>query len=53
MEKVPNGIHEKYEKKVCSQPENIFLAFTSFDCISKKWYFSEKLIASLFKNGHF
>ena len=53
MEKVPNGIPEKYEKKVCSQPEIIFLAFTAFDCISKKWYFSEKLIGSLFKNGHF
>ena len=36
MEKVPNCITEKYEKKVCSKPEIIFLAFTAFDCISKK-----------------
>ena len=47
MEKVPNGIPEKYEKKVCSQPEIIFLAFTAFDCISKKWYFRKNLL------GHF
>jgi hypothetical protein len=34
MEKVPNCITEKYEKKVCSKPEIIFLAFTAFNCIS-------------------
>ena len=53
MKKVPDGIIEKYEKNICSQSNIIFLAFTAYDCISKKWDISEKLMDVLFKNGHF
>jgi len=38
---------------MCSQPKIIFFVFTAFDCICEKSCFSEKEMASLFKNGHF
>ena len=50
---MPKPMNEKTKKKMCSQPEIIFFSFTAYNCISKKTCFSEKLIGSLFKNGHF
>jgi len=41
------------KKKVCSQPEINFLGFTAFCSKTDFSHFSEKEMASLFKNGHF
>ena len=42
-----------FPKKVCSQPEIIFLGFKALCCKTDFSYISEKEVASLSKNGHF
>jgi len=44
---------QKNEKKVCSQPEIIFLGFKALCCKTDFSYFLKKETASLSKNGHF
>ena len=52
-EKVPKPPAQKNEKKVCSQIKIIFFVFKALCCKTDFSYFSEKEMASLFKNGHF
>ena len=44
---------QKYEKKLRSQLKIIFFVFKALCSKTDFWYFSEKEVASLFKNGHF